>query len=95
MPYEIKKVFASLPQVERGVSKIIGGDPVGNTFIYTNGKCVIIRNINFPALADIYTEPAVPQPLLRRPRPRQEGPPAPDAPPLRRVFASVHILRKL
>ncbi|XP_036083405.1 WD repeat-containing protein 1 isoform X2 [Rousettus aegyptiacus] len=58
MPYEIKKVFASLPQVERGVSKIIGGDPVGNTFIYTNGKCVIIRNINFPALADIYTEHA-------------------------------------
>lgn len=46
-----EKVFASLPQVERGVSKIIGGDPVGNTFIYTNGKCVIIRNINFPALA--------------------------------------------
>lgn len=41
-----EKVFASLPQVERGVSKIIGGDPVGNTFIYTNGKCVIIRNIN-------------------------------------------------
>ncbi|XP_024907602.1 WD repeat-containing protein 1, partial [Pteropus alecto] len=53
-----EKVFASLPQVERGVSKIIGGDPTGNTFIYTNGKCVIIRNINYPALADIYTEHA-------------------------------------
>ncbi|KAJ7329556.1 hypothetical protein JRQ81_015730 [Phrynocephalus forsythii] len=53
-----EKVFASLPQVERGVSKIIGGDPKGNNFLYTNGKCVIIRNIDNPAIADIYTEHA-------------------------------------
>ncbi|XP_077877163.1 WD repeat-containing protein 1 isoform X2 [Ictidomys tridecemlineatus] len=58
MPYEIKKVFASLPQVERGVSKILGGDPKGNNFLYTNGKCVILRNIDNPAVADIYTEHA-------------------------------------
>jgi len=31
--------------MERGVAKVIGGDPKGNTFLYTNGKCVIIRNI--------------------------------------------------
>nr|XP_042711398.1 WD repeat-containing protein 1 isoform X4 [Chrysemys picta bellii] len=58
MPFESKKVFASLPQVERGVSKIIGGDPKGNNFLYTNGKCVVIRNIDNPAIADIYTEHA-------------------------------------
>lgn len=58
MPYEIKKVFASLPQVERGVSKILGGDPKGDNFLYTNGKCVILRNIDNPAVADIYTEHA-------------------------------------
>ncbi|XP_049645747.1 WD repeat-containing protein 1 isoform X1 [Suncus etruscus] len=58
MPYEIKKVFASLPQVERGVSKILGGDPKGNNFLYTNGKCVILRNIDNPSVADIYTEHA-------------------------------------
>uniref|UniRef100_A0A7M4E813 WD repeat domain 1 n=1 Tax=Crocodylus porosus TaxID=8502 RepID=A0A7M4E813_CROPO len=58
MPYEIKKVFASLPQVERGVSKILGGDPKGNSFLYANGKCVVIRNIDNPAIADIYTEHA-------------------------------------
>nr|XP_061788708.1 WD repeat-containing protein 1-like isoform X2 [Nerophis lumbriciformis] len=51
-------VFASLPQMERGVSKVIGGDPKGNNFLYTNGKCVIIRDINNPAKADIYTEHA-------------------------------------
>lgn len=40
-----ERVFASLPQMERGVAKVIGGDPKGNNFLYTNGKCVIIRNI--------------------------------------------------
>uniref|UniRef100_UPI0037E83644 WD repeat-containing protein 1 n=1 Tax=Semicossyphus pulcher TaxID=241346 RepID=UPI0037E83644 len=56
MSYELKHVFASLPQMERGVAKVIGGDPKGNNFLYTNGKCVIIRNIDNPAIADIYTE---------------------------------------
>ncbi|XP_035518224.1 WD repeat-containing protein 1 [Morone saxatilis] len=58
MSYELKHVFASLPQMERGVAKVIGGDPKGNNFLYTNGKCVIIRNIENPAIADIYTEHA-------------------------------------
>lgn len=39
-------VFASLPQLERGIAKVLGGDPKGNKFLYTNGKCVIIRDIN-------------------------------------------------
>uniref|UniRef100_A0A4W5MZD4 WD repeat domain 1 n=1 Tax=Hucho hucho TaxID=62062 RepID=A0A4W5MZD4_9TELE len=57
LPYEIcNHIFASLPQMERGVAKVLGGDPKGNTFLYTNGKSVIIRNINNPAIADIYTE---------------------------------------
>ncbi|KAM9536055.1 WD repeat-containing protein 1-like [Salvelinus alpinus] len=56
MSYELKHLFASLPQMERGVAKVLGGDPKGNNFLYTNGKSVIIRNINNPAIADIYTE---------------------------------------
>uniref|UniRef100_A0A3P8RU47 WD repeat domain 1 n=1 Tax=Amphiprion percula TaxID=161767 RepID=A0A3P8RU47_AMPPE len=58
MAYELKQVFASLPQMERGVAKVLGGDPKGNNFLYTNGKTVIIRNIENPAIADIYTEHA-------------------------------------
>ncbi|CAJ1051470.1 WD repeat-containing protein 1 [Xyrichtys novacula] len=58
MSCELKSVFAGLPQMERGVAKVIGGDPKGNNFLYTNGKCVIIRNIDNPAIADIYTEHA-------------------------------------
>uniref|UniRef100_A0A8C5LRC3 WD repeat domain 1 n=1 Tax=Leptobrachium leishanense TaxID=445787 RepID=A0A8C5LRC3_9ANUR len=53
-----QKVFACLPQVDRGVAKIIGGDPKGNNFLYTNGKSVVIRNIENPSIADIYTEHA-------------------------------------
>lgn len=60
MSYDSKKVFACLPQVERGVSKVIGGDPKGKNFLYTNGKSVIIRNIENPSIADIYTEHAHP-----------------------------------
>ncbi|KAK1798662.1 hypothetical protein P4O66_006948, partial [Electrophorus voltai] len=56
MSYELKHVFASLPQMERGVAKVLAGDPKGNNFLYTNGKSVIIRNINNPAIADVYTE---------------------------------------
>ncbi|CAG02004.1 unnamed protein product [Tetraodon nigroviridis] len=58
MTYQQKSVFASLPQMERGVSKVIGGDPKGNNFLYTNGKSVIIRNIDNPTIAEIYTEHA-------------------------------------
>ncbi|KAM9329649.1 WD repeat-containing protein 1 [Gastrophryne carolinensis] len=58
MSYQSKHVFASLPQMERGVAKILGGDPKGNNFLYTNGKCVIIRNIENPSIADVYTEHA-------------------------------------
>ncbi|KAM9409711.1 WD repeat-containing protein 1 [Pholidichthys leucotaenia] len=58
MSYELKHVFASLPQMERGVAKVIGGDPKGKNFLYTNGKCVIIRDIENPAIADVYTEHA-------------------------------------
>ncbi|XP_059371330.1 WD repeat-containing protein 1-like [Carassius carassius] len=56
MSYELKSVFASLPLMERGVAKVLGGDPKGNNFLYTNGKSVIIRNIENPAIADVYTE---------------------------------------
>uniref|UniRef100_S4RD71 WD repeat domain 1 n=1 Tax=Petromyzon marinus TaxID=7757 RepID=S4RD71_PETMA len=58
MPYELNSVFACLPQVERGVPKVLGGDPKGVNFLYTNGRSVIIRNIENPAIADVYTEHA-------------------------------------
>ena len=39
-------VFASLPYTERGMPIVLGGDPKGKNFLYTNGNSVIIRNIS-------------------------------------------------
>jgi WD40 repeat protein len=38
----------------------LGGDPKGKNFLYTNGNSVIIRNIQNPAIADVYTEHSCP-----------------------------------
>ncbi len=38
-------VFASLPFTERGMPIVLGGDPKGKNFLYTNGNSVIIRDI--------------------------------------------------
>ncbi|XP_074114594.1 actin-interacting protein 1 flr [Cotesia typhae] len=56
MSYETRYIFSALPRTQRGAPLVLGGDPKGNNFLYTNGNSVIIRNINNPAIADIYTE---------------------------------------
>ncbi|XP_017875112.1 actin-interacting protein 1 isoform X1 [Ceratina calcarata] len=56
MSYETKYIFATLPRTQRGQPLVLGGDPKGKNFLYTNGNSVIIRNIDNPAIADIYTE---------------------------------------
>ncbi|XP_015115651.1 actin-interacting protein 1 isoform X1 [Diachasma alloeum] len=56
MSYETKYIFATLPRTQRGTPLVLGGDPKGKNFLYTNGNSVIIRNIDNPAIADIYTE---------------------------------------
>lgn len=77
-----EKVFASLPQVERGVSKIIGGDPKGNNFIYTNGKCVILRNIDVSTPAPCPPPAARPVPTQRSSGVDSPSPPAGSSPAL-------------
>lgn len=54
--YSNKFVYATLPRTQRGQPIVLGSDPKGNNFLYTNGNSVIIRNINNPAIADVYTE---------------------------------------
>ncbi|EFN72255.1 Putative actin-interacting protein 1 [Camponotus floridanus] len=60
MSYETKYIFAALPRTQRGQPLVLGGDPKGKNFLYTNGNSVIIRNIDNPAIADIYTEHSCP-----------------------------------
>ncbi|XP_063539484.1 actin-interacting protein 1 [Cydia strobilella] len=56
MSYSNKYVFAALPRTQRGTPLVLGGDPKGKKILYTNGNSVIIRDIEDPAIADVYTE---------------------------------------
>nr|XP_046486360.1 actin-interacting protein 1 isoform X1 [Neodiprion pinetum] len=60
MSYETKYIFATLPRTQRGQPLVLGSDPKGKNFLYTNGNSVIIRNIDNPAIADVYTEHSCP-----------------------------------
>ncbi|BET01561.1 WD domain, G-beta repeat [Nesidiocoris tenuis] len=60
MSYSSKYIYATLPRTQRGIPIVLGGDPKGNNFLYTNGNSVIIRNIHDPAISDIYTEHSCP-----------------------------------
>lgn len=60
MSYSSKNIFATLPRTQRGQPLVLGGDPKGKNFLYTNGNSVIIRNIENPAIAEIYTEHSLP-----------------------------------
>lgn len=48
--------FATLPRTQRGMPLVLGGDPKGKNILYTNGNSIIIRDIDNPAISDIYTE---------------------------------------
>lgn len=41
----IEYIYATLPRTQRGQPLVLGGDPKGKNFLYTNGNSVIIRNI--------------------------------------------------
>ncbi|XP_077991958.1 WD repeat-containing protein 1-B-like [Glandiceps talaboti] len=58
MSHSRKAVFATLPHTERGKPIVLGADPKGKNFLYTNGQSVIIRDVENPAIADVYTQHA-------------------------------------
>lgn len=51
-------IFATLPRTQRGQPLVLGGDPKGKNFLYTNGNSVIIRNIDVSIVYKIiYSSP--------------------------------------
>ncbi|CAF0829835.1 unnamed protein product [Rotaria sp. Silwood1] len=56
MSCTLASVFASLPRTTRGQPIVLGADPKGKTFLYTNGNSVFIRNIEDPSQCEVYTE---------------------------------------
>lgn len=58
MSFEKGRIFATLPRTVRGAPTVLKGDPKGKNFLYTNGTSVIIRDIENPAICDVYTQHA-------------------------------------
>lgn len=56
MAYKNRLTLAALPRTERGRPLVLGADPKGVSVLYANGNSVIIRNLEDPAVADIYTQ---------------------------------------
>jgi len=54
--YSNRYTFASLPRTERGQPIVMGADPKGENFLYCHGNSVIIRNLDSPQIADVYTQ---------------------------------------
>ncbi|XP_048241115.1 actin-interacting protein 1-like [Haliotis rufescens] len=58
MSASLKSCFAALPRTERGRPIVMGKDPKGKNFLYCHGTNVYIRDIENPAIVDIYSEHA-------------------------------------
>ncbi|XP_078354362.1 WD repeat-containing protein 1-B-like [Oculina patagonica] len=58
MSVEKGRIFSTLPKTVRGSPTVLKGDPKGKNFLYTNGNSVIIRDIENPAICDVYTQHA-------------------------------------
>lgn len=57
MSYSLENIYASLPRTTRGLFTVLGPDPKGKNFLYTNGNSVFIRSIEEPnTTCDQYTE---------------------------------------
>jgi WD40 repeat protein len=56
MSASLKNLYAVAPFTSRGQAVHLGKDPKGKNILYTNGRSVIIRNLENPLIADQYTE---------------------------------------
>ncbi|XP_045607289.1 actin-interacting protein 1 isoform X2 [Procambarus clarkii] len=59
MSYTNLSIWASLPRTQRGQPIVLGVDPKGKKLLYGHGNSVIIRDIEDPAIADVYTEHSI------------------------------------
>ncbi|KAK7076863.1 WD repeat-containing protein 1 [Halocaridina rubra] len=59
MSYNNVSVWACLPRTQRGQPIVLNVDPKGKKLLYANNNSVIIRDIDNPAIADVYTEHSV------------------------------------
>lgn len=56
MSHNNLSIWASLPRTQRGMPIVLGIDPKSQKLLYTFGNSVIIRDLENPAISDVYTE---------------------------------------
>ncbi|XP_069948850.1 actin-interacting protein 1 isoform X1 [Cherax quadricarinatus] len=59
MSYNNLSIWASLPRTQRGQPIVLGVDHKGKKLLYGNGNSVIIRDLENPAIAEVYTEHSI------------------------------------
>ncbi|GLT37433.1 hypothetical protein SLA2020_117510 [Shorea laevis] len=62
---ELAETYACVPSTERGRGILISGDPKSNSILYTNGRSVVIMNLNNPLNVSVYGEHAYPATVAR------------------------------
>ncbi|KAE8694211.1 Transducin family protein / WD-40 repeat family protein isoform 2 [Hibiscus syriacus] len=62
---ELAETYACVPSTERGRGILISGDPKSNKVLYTNGRSVIILDLNNPLNVSVYGEHAYPATVAR------------------------------
>eukprot|EP01116_Phalansterium_solitarium_P001296 TRINITY_DN11092_c0_g1_i1.p1 TRINITY_DN11092_c0_g1~~TRINITY_DN11092_c0_g1_i1.p1 ORF type:complete len:626 (+),score=263.95 TRINITY_DN11092_c0_g1_i1:95-1972(+) len=65
MSATLKNVYAPVPSTTRGKPIHVGGDPKGANWLYTCGSAVVIRNLQNPLQAELYTEHRHPTTVAR------------------------------
>ncbi|RKP03286.1 hypothetical protein CXG81DRAFT_17140 [Caulochytrium protostelioides] len=58
MSSKLQSVYAPNPSTTRGHAVHLGGDPKGANMLYTNGRSVVIRNLDDPSKAHVYSQHA-------------------------------------
>ncbi|KAJ0048457.1 hypothetical protein Pint_17007 [Pistacia integerrima] len=65
MPPQLAETYACVPSTERGRGILISGHPKSNSILYTNGRSVIILDLENPLQVSIYGEHAYPATVAR------------------------------
>ncbi|KAI3635576.1 hypothetical protein MIR68_006214 [Amoeboaphelidium protococcarum] len=56
MSFKKQSIFACSPATQRGQAVHLSADPKGERFVYCNGRTIVIRSLDNPAVAQEYTE---------------------------------------
>ncbi|PQQ15511.1 actin-interacting protein 1-2 [Prunus yedoensis var. nudiflora] len=62
---QLTEAYACVPSTERGRGILISGDPKSDRLLYTNGRSVIIMNLQNPLDVAVYAEHAYPATVAR------------------------------